>query len=794
MMRSVTPARSPRRAFLSTWRWRGWLIAILAQALVAGQLPLTGVLGYELALWAALVASFAGLDLGSAYARFWMRTVSSGDVPRRGGGLWHVVLDAIAITLLPFLAWAGISAIRGIWTPTCDWGFGIFSFLSMPLMGGALAASVGVALGVSLGARRVLGTVVPIAFALLLAAAGVARFYGAPPVFSYSPLVGYFPGNLYDEQIELGAALGWARLEAALWVAMALAGLSSVLHPPTMVWAPARLALRARVIGLLLALGSGVAAGALRHQSGALGYAVEAADIQRALGGRTETENFVIHYAATEEINRDISLIAADHELRFAQITAALGIRPSRKIHSYYFSGGDQKARLMGARDVEMAKPWRYEIYLEHRAFPHGSLRHEIAHIVAAEFGDPWFHVSARSFAGLPLLVNPGLIEGLAVAADWPGSYDRELTPHQATRAMQELGVRPSIDALLSLRFLSLSSARSYTTAGSFVRFLLERHGAEKLRKLYGNGGDFQATYGISAAVLQQEWRDHINTISLRPEEVEATRERFRQVGVFGRPCPHAVANRRARAYEAVRQGDLQRAIELLREVCEDSPKEPRYRMELGELLSRGSAQERKEAAALWEAIEQSEQVTSSMRGEAMDRLGNLAASDGELMRTAKWIEAALQLPIDDGQRRQFEAKRLALEHEGPAGASLRAYFFPLRERPSDPRASVQRAAELEPSLGLALYLRGLRQADDRSWGAMAEDLDRALRLGLPSRSFVRNAARRLAVAAYRAGDKERVRVAAEVLGRPEMTETDHLLAEDWRQRLRFDATKKLVD
>lgn len=755
---------------------------------------MTGVLGYELALWAALVASFAGLDLGSAYARRWTHAASAGEVPTRKGGIWRVALDAIALTLLPFFAWAALSAIRGLWTPTCDWGFGLFSFFTLPLMGGALAASVGVALGLCLGPRRALGTIVPIAFAFLLVAAGVARFYGAPPVFSYSPLVGYFPGNLYDEQIELGAALGWARFEAALWTAMVLAGLSCVLHPHTLKWAPARIGVRARVLGLGLALGCGVAAGALRHQSGALGYAVEAGDIQRALGGRLETENFVIHYADTEEINRDISLIAADHELRFAQVTAALGIRPSRKIHSYYFSGGDQKARLMGARDVEMAKPWRYEIYLEHRAFPHGSLRHEIAHIVAAEFGDPWFHVSARSLAGLPLLVNPGLIEGLAVAADWPGSYDRELTPHQATRAMQELGMRPSIDALLSLRFLSLSSARSYTTAGSFARFLLERHGAEKLRKLYGNGGDFEAAYGIAAAALQQEWRDHINTISLQPEEIEATRERFRQVGVFGRPCPHAVANRRARAYEAVRRGDRERGVELLREVCEDSPTEPRYRMELGELLSRGDARERREATALWEALEQSAQVTSSMRGEAMDRLGNLAAADGELMRTEKWIEAALQLPLDDGQRRQFEAKRLALEHVGPAGASLRAYFFPLRDRPSDPRESVQRAAELEPSLGLAVYLRGLRQADDRSWSAMAEDLDRALQLGLPSRSFVRNAARRLAVAAYRAGDKERVGVAAEVLGRPEMTETDHLLAEDWRQRLRFDATKKLAD
>jgi hypothetical protein len=769
------------------------MAAVVLQALVAGQLPLVGVLGYELALWAALVASFAGLDLGSAYTRHWRRVSGREGAPVTRGGIWKLALDAVLLTLLPIATWAVISAIRGIWTPTCDWRFGIFSFVAMPLAGGVLAAGAGVALGILTGPRPALGTIVPVGFALGLAGAGVARFYGAPPVFSYSALVGYFPGNLYDEQIELGAALGWARLEAALWVCSALVVLAAAFDPLTLRWAPARLrGKRAALATVALALAAG---GAVLHwQSGALGYAVEAPDIPRALAGRHETAHFVIHYAETPDIQRDISLIAADHELRFAQVTAALGISPTRKIHSYYFSGGDQKAKLMGARDVEMAKPWRHEIYLEHRPFPHGSLRHEIAHIVAAEFGDPWFQVSARSVAGLPLLVNPGLIEGLAVAADWPGSYDRELTPHQATRAMQELGVSPSIDALLSLRFLSLSSARSYTTAGSFVRFLLERHGAKALRTLYGNGGDFQEAYGISAMVLQQQWRDAISTISLRPEEVEATRERFRQVGVFARPCPHAVASRRAQAYEAVRAGDQARGVALLREVCEDSPKEPRYRVELGDLLARGSERDREEAASIWEEIERSAQVTSSMRAEVMDRLANAAAADGDLVRTTELITSALRLPIDDGQRRQFEAKRLALEHEGPAGASLRGYFYPPREGASDPRQLATRAAELEPSLGLALYLRGLRQADDGSWAAMANDLAGALQLGLPSRSFVRNAARRLAVAAYRTGDSARVRLAAEVLSRAEMTETDHLLAEDWRQRLRFDSSGRLAE
>jgi hypothetical protein len=65
-----------------------------------------------------------------------------------------------------------------------------------------------------------------------------------------------------------------------------------------------------------------------------------------------------------------------------------------------------------------------------------------------------------------------------------------------------------------------------------------------------------------------------------------------------------------------------------------------------------------------------------------------------------------------------------------------------------------------------------------------------ALDLGLPNPLFVRNAARRLALAAYRAGNRAGVeRAIAALDGAPGMTEIDHLLARDWQERLAFDAT-----
>lgn len=782
-------------------------------AVISGLVPLVGVLGYELALWAAVAASFSGLDLGAACARHAMRraagasaVVSGAVIPSTAGArgasaVGHVASvagRAVLATWLPLALWAAIGALRGLWMPTCDWWFGVTTFAAMPLASGALAAGMGVAIGLAVGPRPILGTLAPLAAALAVIAAAVARGYSAPPVFSYSPLWGYFPGNLYDEQIELSAALGWARLETLAWVLGALSLAAAGLDRQAGRWRLAALVgagrpRRARVLALGCAGLTLAAASWLHLQSGALGYRPEAEDLQRALGGRKETAHFVIHHAQTPAVLRDLELIAEDHEFRLAQVVTTLGVAPGGKIHSYYFADDDEKARWMGARHVEMAKPWRRELYLSHAAFPHPSLRHEIAHAVAAEFGDPWFRVSARRIAGLPLLVNPGLIEGLAVAADWPGSQ-AALTPHQAAHAMQKLGYQPSIEALLSLRFLAVSSARGYTTAGSFIRFLLDTHGAAALRELYRSGGDFPRAYGKPLAELEASWLAMISSLPMAKDEVEAVRERFRQVAVFDRPCPHAVASRRARAFAAAREGELPRAVALLRQVCGDSPMEPRFRLELADLLARGGEAHQREAAELWRELGESKSVTSALRADALERLASVAGASGSWDQAGNLLDRALALALGDDDRRQLEAMQLALRHGGPAGPALRSYFFaPLTAAPA-PLLWAGRAVAAEPTLGLAWYLRGLRQAEVFAWHQMTEDLARAMQRGLPSLRFTRNAARRMAVAALRSRDAGRLLQAIEVLEGPQMSQTDHLLAADFRARLAFASTGKVAD
>ena len=780
---NVAPVRPAIRQIRSRlWVWIG-LAAALGIGL--GWVPLFGVLGFELATAAALFAAALGLDLGAALARALAR-MPAGGVERAayaGRTMLRSTLAAGGLAVGVMVIPAAIAAVRGIWQPTCDWGFGIEAYLAMPIVTAALAGAVGHAVGVVCGPRRFVGAAVAQLPFVIVALAALWRFYSEPPVFSYNAVLGYFSGNLYDENIQLRWPLVWSRLEDLGWVAALVALVAFRLDVPRhrIGWRRARPAGR-RIAALAIAAGCAAGASALHVNAGALGYAVDAEDIAEVLAGRIETPHFIIHYAHTPEIDADIALIARDHEFRYAEVVAQLGVAPAGKLRSFYFADRTQKARWFGAYGVEMAKPWRREIYLDHRGFPHPSLRHEIAHAVASAFGDPIFGVATRH----GVFINPGLIEGLAVAIDWPATYDRP-TPHEAVRALQLLGLEPSLAQLLSLQFVSVSSARGYTTAGSFLRFLLDSHGAAKLRALYRSGGDFEAAYGEPLATLEAAWRQMLATIELPPASVEAQRERFRGGSVFARPCPHAIAARRDRALRAYGAGDRSGAIALQRHVCDDAPEEPRHRLDLADMLAGGSAADHKEAESIWTALARdAEQVTSTLRVEVLERLARDAARRDDRAAVSARIHEAAALPIDSNERRQVDAELFALAHDGPAAMPLYAYFF--LPSPLSNAMLARWAALVEPELGFTHYLVGLQRSEPGQWATAADELDRALALGLPNPAFERNAARRLALAGYRSHDPARVARAIAVLSGAGMTTSDKLLAKDWQDRLAFDA------
>jgi hypothetical protein len=771
-------------AFIAVGRLWTWIALAIGLGAGLGVVPLFGVLGLELSLAVALFISLAGADLGCALAREMARSPAVGitraTYPLRT--LFRGALAGAGLAVVVGLIPAIIAAFRGIVVPTCDWWFGITSYIAMPLASAVLAGAIGHAIGAFTGPRRFGPAWLAQVPAVVVAITATWSFYASPPVYTYNAVLGYFPGNMYDENVALSTPLLWSRLEQLLWVIAVIALVASRFDV-----ASYRVRREPRPAGsrggaLSLAFLAAVGALVLRLQGGTLGFAVGAEDLQEALGSKIETEHFIIYYSASPEIERDIQLIAEDHEFRYAQLVEQLGVEPDHKLVSYYFSNKEQKYRLHGSRDVEMAKPWRGEIYLDHREFPHGSLRHEIAHDMAAEFGDPVFGVSSRYLFDVIPLAVPGMIEGLAVAVE--GAERGSL--HEHARIIQKLDKLPSLDTLFSLSFFSISPTQGYTTAGSFLRFLLDRYGAPKLRELYRSGGNFDHAYSTSRDRLEGEWRTMLSQIQIPDSVVEAQKERFRGVSVFSRPCPHAIAKRQQTAMRRLGQGDRPGAIDLMRQICVDSLFEPRYRLLLGDFLSGDDATGKHEADAVWMQVAiDDRRVTVSVRAQAFRRIARAAALRGELERAAHFLAYARTLPLDLDERRELDAMAFSLAHAGPAGPHLRAYFFPTEK---DPTAllSTTAAVAAEPTLGIAHYLLGLQRFNADDYAGAAASLEAALGRGLPGLAFIKNAARRLAVASYRTRDYTRLSLAATVLSGATMNTADRLLAKDWLDRVAF--------
>src|SRR5205814_1371820 len=96
------------------------------------------------------------------------------------------------------------------------------------------------------------------------------------------------------------------------------------------------------------------------------------------------------------------------------------------------FPSAAVKKELVGAGNTLYAKPWTREVFVQAERFPAGRLRHELAHVFAASFGDPLFGVSfAWHFWGpvpVPRLAS-GLIEGVAEAAERARAQERFRRP-----------------------------------------------------------------------------------------------------------------------------------------------------------------------------------------------------------------------------------------------------------------------------------------------------------------------------------------------------------------------------
>lgn len=709
----------------------GIVVSILTSAI--GFLPLFAGPGYEHAVACGLIVPTV-TAIVTANEGFLDRTIPSG-----------TPLTAIARALETAAIYSAIaittSLLHGARVGFCDPVSGMATYALTVGLGTALAAVVGAtsAIGsahwLSHTRRRRRWAAIAAGLApLTTAIVAGAYFYFTPAVFAFDPFVGFFSGTLYDEVVEAWRPLLTYRAGTVCTIlafVLASAGVSRN--------SQGRVVLRERgfVIGAFL---FAVASLTLVLEGESLGHRSTAASIRRALGGvRTGPRCEVIFPRSTNE--REAELLLRDCEEALVAVETRIGFRGPEHITAFFFKDAEQKRRLMGAADTYVAKPWRREVYLQVAPYPHPVLGHEVAHVVAGQIAPGPFHVAGRLGGLFP---NPGLIEGIAVAA----SPDRdELTPRQWARAMKDLGLLPKLSRTFGGGFLAQNSSTAYTVAGSFVGHLLASGRGEALAKWYG-GASFESAFGVPFVTAEEAWLRSLDDAPLPPEALAVARARFDRPAIWGRRCPHVVEKLRDEAEECRDDGDYARADEKFQKLLQLDEADPSARIERAKLASKRFDDGRMRSMLL--EIIGDARVSTTWRNRAREALGDDDLRKGRLDDARGFYDAARKEVLDEDWARTLDVKSWLTSSMDRATLFGRLLIGKTDLKDETVAATIAIARFLEKEggaaedLSLARYLIARRLIDahayDEADAMLAATDDRAL--GRISTRLVRESAR----------------------------------------------------
>jgi tetratricopeptide (TPR) repeat protein len=768
-----------RQVLLRAYGVLRWPYTLLTLLVLAGGgaalvlVPLFGVPGYELGQALALGVGILGGGVGIA-AGFQERRLLLNRDPRPAGALrleaplfavgaavgasLTLLLAALAVPFLTALAHALVSTECN---PLANVGF--YPLLTVP--SALLAAAAGVLAGLTARKWWSAGAL----YALFLLASGALTawpIYFGPQVYAFDHFLGYFPGPLYDEALEVRPPVYWFRLQTML-IACAV-WLFTVFCLDLREARVKRPHLRPGPGVLLAALA--LAAAAIEAQGPELGIRTTNARLEKRLGGVRETEHFRIVYfrgkskEALERLERDL-------EFRHHQLKTFLGGAPEEPINVYVYRNAEEKLALVGAGATQFAKPWQLALHINDAPFPHPVLKHELLHVMAAPFGAGPFRTTVR-FGVAPQMA---IIEGLAVAGD---NRVDDLTLHQWASAMRRRKLAPDLRELFQPNgFYGAPASRAYMLAGSFLRYLADTYGTEKLRSLYLQG-DFVVAYGKGLGELITEWGKFVDAIPLDARAEAQAYQRFRKPSLFARPCAREVAALERAAGEFLRS-DPEQALVLYQRCALLQPDEPSFR--LGEASALAKLDRPAEADAVLARLAATLQDKPALEADVAMARGDIAWRAGSVERAEEQYRRVLELEPGPAQDRTARVK-LAGVGSPEVGRAIRAYF---EEGQDDVKLLMLREAlDRARDDAHVRYLIGRRLTQSQAPELAVQHLSRALESELPEP--VRKEALRLKVQAeYLAGDCAAVRHDAGAL--PDYGAAFELWIREWVERCDFE-------
>ncbi|MBV6512798.1 MAG: hypothetical protein FMNOHCHN_02315 [Ignavibacteriaceae bacterium] len=393
-----------------------------------------------------------------------------------------------------------------------------------------------------------------LAILLLILLEPLLQFYFLSQIHFYNPVIFYFPGTIYDELIKPDTKLFLHRF-------ISVAGFAALYFLLLKITG-----LKLRILVILLSIG-------FYYYTIAplFGFITTSDHLKRNGYTITETENFVIVHPAgiTREKKK---MLTAYHEFQWAELREKLHLQGKEKVRSFIYRNYEDKGRLFGSENADVAKPWKREIHTSLSSV-FRNLRHELAHVAASEFSNPPFYVAGG--------INPWLIEGLAVYASF--SFDDQDIP-VILAAFSGKSHRDTSRKSGTQSFFTANTRYAYLKAGLIFNKVNNDFGAEKVKELYQTG-DFTKILGKNSEQLFAEAMNELTVRTVGRDSV-AAEYYFRAKPFLLKICPRYLAERFESAAEEINKGNSDAAETILRELLTRS-REPQYILTYAALLEK---------------------------------------------------------------------------------------------------------------------------------------------------------------------------------------------------------------
>ncbi len=368
----------------------------------------------------------------------------------------------------------------------------------------------------------------------LFAFAPILEFYIYPQVYFFNIIVGIIPGTIYDEDIFISGKLIFFRTLHLILFSILL---YSIFKVGSIKQKNKKLLLLSTILGAVLFF-------LLKPY---LGFVTSKFALYQNLKMSILSTTFEIRYA-DNLTSHNAQILGLEHFYYMSEIERKTKLSTPKNLTTYIFKDAKQKGVLFGSKAANVAKPWMNQIFLDYNSVEN-TLEHELIHIYAAQIGSTPFKI-ADGF-------NMAMLEGYAMAIE--DNYS-EYDIHYMALLAKESGYNFNIPELFSkFNFFGQASSLSYITAGSFIKYLIEIYGIEKVNLIYQDL-DFEKYLEKSLTKLSIEYVKYLDDLNY-PINKHRANLFFGRSPITKKVCARTVSKEISSAWKLYREQSYSSAL-----------------------------------------------------------------------------------------------------------------------------------------------------------------------------------------------------------------------------------------